>query len=103
MEEVDVDSIRDAVRKRYADVAESTAGRFSYETGRAGALALGYEAAWLDRIGDDTLAAFCGVGNPFALGPVRPGDAVLDVGCGAGIDLLVAAQLVGPTGRAAST
>ena len=99
MDQVDVNGIRDAVRKRYADVAESTAGRFSYETGRAGALALGYDAAWLDLIGDDKLAAFCGVGNPFALGPVRPGDAILDVGCGAGIDLFVAAQLVGPNGR----
>jgi arsenite methyltransferase len=99
MDQIDVNAIREAVRKRYADVAESTAGRFAYETGRAGALVLGYEAGWLAGIADDTMAAFCGVGNPFALGPVRPGDAVLDVGCGAGIDLLVAAQLAGPSGR----
>jgi SAM-dependent methyltransferase len=99
MEPVDVISIQEAIRKRYADVAGSTAGRFAYETGRAGALALGYEKPLLDTIPDDTLTAFCGVGNPFTLGPVRPGDAILDVGCGAGVDLLVAAQLVGPSGR----
>lgn len=99
MDQVDVNGIRDAVRKRYADVAGSTAGRFEYLTGRAGALALGYEKPLLDAIADDILSAFCGVGNPFALGPVRPGDAVLDVGCGAGVDLLIAAQLVGPSGR----
>jgi SAM-dependent methyltransferase len=95
----DINSIREAVRKRYADVAGSTAGRFAYETGRTGALALGYDKALLDTISDHVLSAFCGVGNPFALGPVRPGEALLDVGCGAGVDLLVAAQLVGPRGR----
>ena len=99
MEQSDVNGIQDAVRKRYADVAGSTAGRFQYLTGRAGALALGYEKRLLDTITDDILSGFCGVGNPFALGPVRQGDAVLDVGCGVGVDLLIAALLVGPNGR----
>jgi SAM-dependent methyltransferase len=99
VEHVDVSSIRDAVRKRYADVAGSTAGRFEYLTGRAGAVALGYDSTLLDRICDDTLAAFCGVGNPFALDPVRSREAVLDVGCGTGVDLLIATQLVGPKGK----
>jgi arsenite methyltransferase len=99
MDQVDVNGIREAVRKRYADVSSSTAGRFEYLTGRAGALALGYEPGMLDAIPDDILVAFCGVGNPFGLGPVQSGEAVLDVGCGAGVDLLIAAQLVGRNGR----
>ena len=45
------------------------------------------------------LQSFCGVGNPFSLGPLNPGEAVLDIGCGAGVDSLVAARLVGATGR----
>ncbi len=45
------------------------------------------------------LESFCGVGNPFALGEVRPGDAVLDFGCGAGFDLFVAGRLCGKEGR----
>ena len=97
--QVDVNGVREAVRKRYAEVSRSGAGRFAYLTGRAGALALGYEAAMLEGIADDTMIAFCGVGNPFALGTVRSEESVLDVGCGAGVDLLVAGRLVGPNGR----
>ena len=47
----------------------------------------------------ELLQSFCGVGNPFSLGSIRPGDAVLDFGCGAGFDLYVAAGLVGKSGR----
>ena len=70
MEPVDVNSIREAVRKRYAEVSSSPAGRFEYLTGRGGARDLGYEPRMLDAIPDDILVAFCGVGHPFALGPV---------------------------------
>ena len=97
--QVDVNGIREAVRKRYAEVSHSGAGRFEYLTGRAGALALGYDSTMLEGLGDDTLVAFCGVGNPFALGALHSGEAVLDVGCGAGVDLLIAARLVGPNGK----
>lgn len=44
-------------------------------------------------------ASYCGVGNPFSLGPLQPGDRVLDLGCGAGVDAILAALLVGPEGR----
>ena len=99
MAQVDVNGVREAVRKRYADVSHSGAGRFEYLTGRPGALALGYESTMIEGIADDALVAFCGVGNPFALGALHSGEAVLDVGCGAGVDLLIAARLVGPNGR----
>jgi len=99
MAPVDVDGLREAVRKRYAEVSHAGASRFEYLTGRAGALALGYESTMLEGLADDTLVAFCGVGNPFALGFLHPGEAVLDIGCGAGTDLLIAARLVGPKGR----
>ena len=43
-------------------------------------------------------AAYCGVGNPFTLGPIHPGDTILDIGCGAGVDSIIAALMVGPSG-----
>jgi SAM-dependent methyltransferase len=93
-------SVRSAVRRKYAQVAVSPEGRFRYPTGRAGAEALGYGEEWLRDAPREAVEGFCGVGDPLALGPVREGEAVLDVGCGAGLDLWRAARLVGPRGRA---
>jgi arsenite methyltransferase len=71
---------------------------FSYPTGRQGALLLGYDRDLLFSLPDAVLESFCGVGNPLAIAPVRPGAAILDIGCGAGFDLLVAARISGPGG-----
>jgi arsenite methyltransferase len=79
-------------------VARSVAGKFSYPTGREGAQALGYDPALIDAADPGLLASFCGVGNPFSLFPIAPGSAVLDVGCGAGFDMFVAAKLAGRSG-----
>ncbi len=98
--ERDVEAIRQGVREKYAAVAESVAGRFAYTTGRAGAEVLGYDAAHLAAAPEALFESYCGVGNPFTAGAIRPGESVLDVGCGGGLDLFVAARLVGPEGRA---
>jgi SAM-dependent methyltransferase len=80
-------------------VASSASGKFAYPTGREGALALGYDRTLVDGAYPGLLESFCGVGNPFTLGPVHAGSRVLDIGCGAGFDLFVAARLAGPAGR----
>jgi arsenite methyltransferase len=91
--------IREKIQEKYARVAASPAGCFRYPTGREGIEKLGYPPElWID-FPEELLASFCGVGNPFSLGHIEPGEAVLDIGCGAGLDVFVAARLAGPQGR----
>ena len=92
-------AIRRVVRKKYAEVAVSAAGKFQYLTGREGAAALGYDPVILQELPGELLSAFCGVGNPFSLGTIKPGRALLDIGSGAGLDLIIAGRLTGPNGR----
>ena len=94
-------SVRSSICEKYRKVAISPVGYFTYPTGESSALGLGYPAQIVGTLPADVRARFVGVGNPFALGAVRPGDVVLDLGCGAGFDALVAALAVGPTGRVA--
>jgi SAM-dependent methyltransferase len=95
----DRERIKHGIQQKYAKVAASPKGNFRYPTGRAGLEGQGYDSEIVKAFPEDVLAAFCGVGNPFALGPINEGDAVLDVGCGAGVDTLIAAMMVGPAGR----
>ena len=86
------------MRSKYSEVARSVSGKFAYPTGKEGARALGYDPALVDAAHPGLLEAFCGVGNPFALFPIQSGSTILDVGCGAGFDLYIAARLAGPKG-----
>lgn len=96
----DQDRIRRAILRKYAQVAISSQGQFRYPTGRAGLAGQGYDAALLARLPQAALDGFVGVGNPLSLALPRPGETVLDIGCGAGVDTLLAALLVGPDGLA---
>jgi SAM-dependent methyltransferase len=93
------DRIREGIAEKYRKVALSPAGVFRYPTGEESARVLGYASERISAIPRAIRERFVGVGNPFSLGPIASGEAVLDLGCGAGFDTLVAAQLVGPTGR----
>jgi len=68
-------------------------------TGHRLTTVLGYGQALLDGIPESTIESFAGTGNPFSLGALHPGERVVDVGSGAGLDSLIAARMVGPTGR----
>jgi len=91
--------IRGKIREKYARAAENLAGCFQYPTGVKGIRHLGYPEEWWQDFPGALLESSCGVGNPFSLGPVHPGEMVLDLGCGVGFDACVAARLVGPAGQ----
>ena len=97
--QIDAKQIQDAVREKYSEVSSSAQGKFNYPTGRDGAILHGYDPAVIQSMPDELIRSFCGVGNPFSLGPINMGDTILDVGCGAGFDLIVASRMVGHIGR----
>ena len=97
---VDVDVLRDEIQRTYTEVSANREQDFMFPTGRQWAEDLGYPQPELSRVPDASVESFAGVANPFALGRVEPGARVLDLGCGAGTDLLIAAQMTGPEGHA---
>jgi len=92
--------IKEAIHQKYAKVSSSPEGHFRYPTGRAGLEALNYDPEIIKALPETAVASYCGVGNPFTLGPVHEGESVLDIGCGCGVDTLIAAIMVGPQGKA---
>jgi arsenite methyltransferase len=96
---VDAEELRAAVRTKYRRVALEPDGAFHFHTGRPLAALLGYDRALVDQLPDRAVEPFAGVANPFSMYPLGEEDRVVDVGSGGGFDTVVAAHLVGPTGR----
>lgn len=98
-ETIDRSELERKVKAVYQDVAEDPAERYHFEMGRALAERLGYQAEHLDRVPQAAIDSFAGVGYHFDLAEFRDGEQVLDLGSGSGMDVFVAALLVGDTGR----
>jgi SAM-dependent methyltransferase len=96
---VDVDVLREEIRKTYTEVSSDQEREFIFPTGRSWAQELGYPEPELSRVPDATVESFAGVANHWLLGRIDRGSVILDLGCGAGTDLLIAAQMTGPEGR----
>jgi len=95
---LDLESLRTAIQEEYEIVAHEPARGFHFHTGRPLARLLGYPDDWLAGIPEASIESFAGTGNPFNLGALQPGEKVVDVGSGAGIDSLIAARMVAPDG-----
>jgi arsenite methyltransferase len=95
---VDPDALREQVRVKYREVAVDPSASFHFHTGRDLAIRVGYEANAVGALPDRAVESFAGVGNPFSLRRLAPGEKVVDVGSGAGFDSFVAAGQVGPGG-----
>jgi SAM-dependent methyltransferase len=93
------EAIHAAVERRFARVARSPGQEQKFPVGPTSARKLGYHPQQIDARPPSVTESFCGVGNPLGLGEVSPGQAVLDLGSGPGLDSLLAARRVGPTGK----
>ena len=99
---VDVETLRCQISDKYTAVAKTPEKGFHFHTGKPLALMLGYSEDVLEGLPVGTVESFAGTGNPFSMGDLQAGETVLDIGCGAGFDSLIAARQVGKTGRVIS-
>ena len=91
--------LRGAIEDAFTELALHPARDFHFVSGPPLAARLGYSTEMLRHIPPEAVASFAGVGNPFRMGQPAEGEVVLDVGCGAGTDALIAAKAVGPVGQ----
>lgn len=91
--------LKGEIVRMYQEVADNPKGEFHFFHGREAAELFGYAPEWLDRAPAGAVASFAGVGNPHERSNLQPGETVLDLGSGAGLDAIIAAWRVGPTGQ----
>ena len=96
---VDAEALRAGISAKYEEVALTPEKGFHFHTGAPLAEMLGYRREVVEWLPAGTIDSFAGTGNPFSMGELRPGETALDIGCGAGMDTLIAARQVGPEGR----
>ena len=91
--------LKDEIVRMYQEVADNPEAEFHFFHGREAAELFGYAPEWLDRAPAGAVSSFAGVGNPHERSHLQPGETVLDLGSGAGLDAIIASWRVGPTGR----
>jgi arsenite methyltransferase len=96
---VDAGMLREEVKTKYRAVAVDPHGGYHFHTGRPLTRRLGYNAAVVAALPDAAVEAFAGVGNPFSMGALKPGERVVDLGSGGGFDCFIAAGQVGSDGH----
>ncbi len=93
------EDLRASVIDRFRRVAIAPEQETKFPVGPESAKKLGYEPAEVDALPSAVTESYCGVGNPFSMSKPQSGQVVLDLGCGAGFDTLLAARRVGASGK----
>lgn len=96
---ISLDELRLEIKKEYTNVALEPNKGYHFHTGRRLANLLGYNESLYADLPESNIASFAGMGNPFSVGAINPGETVVDVGSGAGFDSLIASRLVGSSGE----
>jgi arsenite methyltransferase len=96
---LDTEELNQRVKEMYREVAEEPDKEFHFETGRRLAERLGYQAEELDAIPTPSIDSFAGVGYYFDLAAIKPGEVIVDLGSGSGMDSFLAAHQTGEAGR----
>lgn len=91
--------LKSEILRMYQEVADRPGSEFHFFHGRDAARMFDYEREWLDAAPEAAVASFAGVGNPHLRTGLQPGETVLDLGSGAGLDAIIAARQVGPAGK----
>ncbi|MEE8556215.1 MAG: methyltransferase domain-containing protein [bacterium] len=97
--ELDQEHLRGEIQREYSTVATNPQTITNFHTGRRAAESTEYKTEWLACVPEAVLASFAGTGCPFRMGELNPGETVVDLGSGAGMDSFIAAHQVGPEGR----
>ena len=92
-------TIRAAIKERYENLARCAESETGFQIGPESAKSLGYPATEIDGLPKSLTESFAGVGNVFSLGELQPSETVSDLGCGAGLDSILASRKVGPSGK----
>lgn len=98
-ENVGVKILRFEVQREYSEVAKQPDRGYHFNTGRRGTEVTEYDPSWVDRVPPVILESFAGTGNPFSMGELEPGQHVVDVGSGSGLDAVIAGLMVGGEGH----
>lgn len=91
-------ALKDEILRMYQEVADNPSSEFHFFHGREAAELFEYDPVWLARAPRGAVDSFAGVGNPHLRSHLQPGETVLDLGSGAGLDSISASWQVGPTG-----
>jgi SAM-dependent methyltransferase len=98
-QELDQEHLREEIKREYSVVAKDPGVITNFHVGRKAAEQTEYKEEWLACVPEAVLASFAGTGCPFRMGELKPGETVVDLGSGAGMDSFIAAHQVGSEGR----